>query len=557
MRKLLTLVIILSSACMAGAQCVDWAHTFGGPVSSSANFGFDEVVSHTVLDDSGNVYVAGRITRTAQIGGNSLSNYQGTGGKAFIAKLDNLGTVKWVKLAGTAGTADGHHTTGLCISGNRIFFSGVISGGGLFNASHFDTDTNYNSNYIHRFLSVLDLNGKFVYFKQWDNTMSPYYLFNSIAGDGEGNAYALLRDPWQRRIVKFDSTGQQVWSRLLADSVNNALIGLEPLITYGGGKIAVLGTFSGNTIILDGDTLINQFAPQPGTTSTFYVLMDTAGVIQYKSNLRHPMSTGPYSATLDKDARLAIMFFASSGGNIETKGNVMNVSFNHQSNLFNILLLLDSTLTYVKHHSVQLERNFGFSPPRMGYDKLEKKYYYTIGGREGFLVDTTFALSGSNSFNIFCLDSNLDYQWHRSAIWVGNTATTRNYNTLAHNGQIYLSGQTAGNLAYDTQTLPFAGGATDGFLIKLRRDSTCPVAVNVAPLQPTAAVVIYPNPARHQVHITASSAVQGVRLVNMLGQVVPVVLQEGNVSLQGIKSGTYLLEVTTAEGRSVHRLVVR
>ena len=510
---------------MAGAQCVDWAHTFGGNMNTtSPNYG-DEKVTHTVLDDSGNVYVAGRISKNSAMA-STMPIYFAGNQYGYLAKLDSNGNVLWYKLFGAdIQNRNENIVSGLEVSKNKIFLAGQIDAGGIFNKSRFHTDTLFNSNYSNYFMAILDINGDFVSYQHWNATTTPVYIFNSLTGDGAGNAYGLLRDPWQRRIVKFDSTGQQVWSRLLADSVNSFKMDFSDLYVSGSNFI-LSGRFgvNGSLPLYFADTSIIT-SPKPQVS--FYLKVDT----NMKCQTLKVFSGNSFGGLFLNDKYGGVL---AAQDTIFTDSLALPASIPGGGDQYFVSINENGSFNFLSRFTPSQPAS---SYPSMVKDEASGNYFFTRGVSSSALFNGELIhSSGSNWVVVGELNPQGQLLWHKF-LPTTNSGTTIVYNLRARNGILYMYGQASGNISYDTQTLPFAGGATDGFLIKLRRDSACPVAVNVASLQPTAAVVIYPNPARERVHITASSAVQGVRLVNMLGQVVLMQAWQSHENLQIIEVG--------------------
>ncbi len=73
-------------------------------------------------------------------------------------------------------------------------------------------------------------------------------------------------------------------------------------------------------------------------------------------------------------------------------------------------------------------------------------------------------------------------------------------------------------------------------------------------------LTVYPNPAHDYLTIRSEAGINSVSIINLLGEIEEYFSMNGKkdavLSLSSLAAGNYLLEVTTAEGRSVSKVVV-
>ena len=86
--------------------------------------------------------------------------------------------------------------------------------------------------------------------------------------------------------------------------------------------------------------------------------------------------------------------------------------------------------------------------------------------------------------------------------------------------------------------------------------SDCILAVNNAAVSQS---TIYPNPANEVLNIHSNVAFNQVRILNMLGQVVALANAAPNndltINVMDLKSGTYFVEITSENGKSVQKFI--
>ncbi|MBK9513911.1 MAG: T9SS type A sorting domain-containing protein [Flavobacteriales bacterium] len=105
--------------------------------------------------------------------------------------------------------------------------------------------------------------------------------------------------------------------------------------------------------------------------------------------------------------------------------------------------------------------------------------------------------------------------------------------------------------AYITGMLDNAGNTT--YLIAVNMDLTTMVAEQA--LEP--ALVLYPQPASTTVYLQRAGRVHSARVLSISGQVISTLGAPFNrVNVEHLPVGTYVLELTTDQGRSTHPLVV-
>jgi len=74
-----------------------------------------------------------------------------------------------------------------------------------------------------------------------------------------------------------------------------------------------------------------------------------------------------------------------------------------------------------------------------------------------------------------------------------------------------------------------------------------------------AVVLLYPNPARNMLFVESSEQITGIRMIDMLGQVVystSVHDVRHQINVSGLNAGIYFIQLTTGTGIVTHRVQV-
>ncbi|GGD81830.1 hypothetical protein GCM10011514_52380 [Emticicia aquatilis] len=175
MKKLFSIFILLfyQNVC---SQTLNWVKQIGSP--TRANYGYA-----IVADASGNTYVTGNFTGTADFGGTVLTAFFQD---IFVAKYNSSGTLQWVRQAGRAGAFNTGKGIAIDGSGN-VYVTGYITADTDFIAPNITITLNrIGSNDL--FIAKYANDGSLQWVKQAGAT-SKYVNGNAIAVNGSGNIY--------------------------------------------------------------------------------------------------------------------------------------------------------------------------------------------------------------------------------------------------------------------------------------------------------------------------------------------------------------------------------
>lgn len=211
----------------------------------------DSYGNSVTVDSLGNVYICGKTF--GYLGGPSIN------GDAFLIKFDPMGSVLWSQRIGTAET-DGAYDVAIDDTGN-IYVSGYTAG----------SINGPNSGFFDAILTKFDPSGGQLWSRQVGTT--EYDTSYALAVDGTGNAYisgSTLGDMAGASagkadifLTKFDSSGNDLWSRQIGTAGNDE-----------GLSLAVDGV--GN-IYVSGGTDRDLAGPNLGGADAFLLKYDPSG----------------------------------------------------------------------------------------------------------------------------------------------------------------------------------------------------------------------------------------------------------------------------------------
>ncbi len=212
------------AALPAAAQNQTWIRQFG----TSAN----ENAYAAAPDGSGGVYMSGYTT--GNLGGPNAGGYD-----AWLARYDNLGNQTWIRQLGTSGKDQA-----FAVAPDGL--GGVYVGGGTYGSLG-----GPNAGDSDAWLARFDSAGNQTWIRQIGT--SAYDVVAAAAPDGTGGVYvsgltsgslggpnAGGRDVW---LARFDSAGNQTWSRQIGTSGDDIVQGAAP---DGSGGVFVSGWSNGS-----------------------------------------------------------------------------------------------------------------------------------------------------------------------------------------------------------------------------------------------------------------------------------------------------------------------
>jgi hypothetical protein len=464
-----------------------WAKQMGGAIAEGA-------ISRGIeLDASGNVYIIGEFTGTADFDPNAgVANLTSFNSDIFICKLSTTGTYMWAKNIGGTNPAYG---IAIEVDGSgNVYTTGQFQstadfdpGVGVYNMSAVNGDA---------FLSKLDTDGDFVWAIQFGGTGSdggnslyiddaddiyitgsfvntidfdPGVGINNLTSAGQSDVF----------ICKLDGDANHIWSTSFGGTLDD--IG-NSITVDAFDNIYVTGNYEGTTDFDPGVAVENATAI--GTYDVFVSKFNSDGSFEWSKQFGGSTFDFGMSVATDPSGKVYV------GGIYQT-----TVDFDPGAGTFN---------------------NTSAGTRDMFIQKLDSS---------GNFINVK--LFGSTS------DDNL------KAIYVDAS------------NNIYSTGEFNGTVDFDPNTGTVnlvSTGQQDAFILKLAQSNAGLneiVQMNIS---------IYPNPATSQITVQTTEIINQISIFNISGQVVQTE-NKSTFSVENLPAGVYILQVQTEGGISNMRFV--
>jgi hypothetical protein len=466
--------------------------------SSSGSFAWAQSIGGTgveggiaiTLDVSGNIYVAGSFENTVDFdpGAGSFSLTSAGGYDAFILKLDNSGAFVWAKGFGSAGD---ELSSSIVMGGTgNVLVSGFFSNTIDFDpGAGVDNHTSAGANDV--FVTQLDATGAYVWTKQIGGI--DYEESSSLASNTFGDVFISGN---YSATTDFDP-GAGV-ANLTAVSGYDVFV----CKLYASGGFAWARGFGGN-----GNDYGNGIA------------VDASGNVY---------STGRFDQTVDFDPGAGTSSLTSAGS------RDIFLSKLDSAGIFVWAKQLGGTNIDIGN-SVNVDATgnvyaFGYFNGTGDFDPGAGTYSLSASATDIYMVK----LSSLGTF-----------------VWAyslgGTNSDLANGSAVDASGNIYLVGHFSGTADFDpgagSATLTAAGG-TDAFIVKLSQSTSTGIDASGKPAQ----VIVFPNPSNGHFHIQCDQAISGIRIVNILGELVYASEQEVQtntveIDLGSTSSGLYFYQL--------------
>lgn len=249
MKKIYTLVLILSLAASAYAQDFMWAKNAG---LWAYDYGYG-----VGTDAAGNVYVAGKYEENAVFDQNTTVTCAGNH-DIYVAKYSSVGALQWVR---TGGGPDGDYARAIAVdAAGNVYVTGEIEGTAMFGTTQVNGHPGTNDAFVAKY----DTNGNLL----WANYYGGYSddKARSIAIDPTGNIYitgeymstatfgsfTLTSNGGSEDIfvAKLDGSGNCLWAKSAGGSDHDGGKGIKADATgaYVAGYFYGAGTFGSTTL---------------------------------------------------------------------------------------------------------------------------------------------------------------------------------------------------------------------------------------------------------------------------------------------------------------------
>lgn len=419
--KLLALILLAGSFCNA-QPVFNWAKSFG-----DAN---DDQGKSIALDATGNVYVAGVFTGTADFDPGPAAHTLTANGSSqdiFIAKYNASGDYLW---AVNIGNSNDEMVNKIAVdaSGN------LYATGYFYGTVDFDPGATAQNltciGYVEAFVLKLDALGNYVWAKQIGGAGSGGEVGQSVAVDANGNIliagcydgtpdldpginsqimpFAGSQDAF---ICKWDASGNYIWGR----SVNGPSIENPwSIATDATGNVYTAGHFIGSAVDFDPGAGIESISPV-GSADIFILKLDINGNFVWVKQMGgagatsvnrgigvdasgNVIITGGFIGTTDFDPGAGVTNFTSTG-----------------TDIYAAKLTAAGGLVWAK----QISGSSDELAQSLALDAAGNVYMAgTYGGTPDFDPDATatYTLANAGAYDIFVskLNSTGDFVWARS-----------------------------------------------------------------------------------------------------------------------------------------------
>ena len=563
MKKLFTLILLLSLAHNAIAQSWQWGKR-GGSTQSAGGGPVDNVID-MATDQHNNVYVLSQVwTSPVNVDGHAVGSYGGQDVVLSSFKCD--GTYRWSKAFGGYENDEGRS---LKVDTLGHVYTNLYSVSPPTSANtrvHIDVDSILPVNDPKTmFLVVYDTAGNYIGLRapqpdtitvnsnnSWgidvdvDNAGNVYWFCHLSPGLlGNGVAQVITTDSFY--ILKYNSTGVVVGiipinimglgnqGKMTRDPLTGrfyfagTLFG-SPSFSIGGNPIThsmYIGAFSSTgqfiwkkensnlNSILNGRVLVN------GSNGHIYFTGNANTFVSPDTMLGYPFNGWGYAYVIEADSNGTGVWYKNSVVTKATAGNALALRTNNE------VVMVGSYAGKVVWPG--FADSLSLAPNTLA-DIFITRFNAQTGAVVG--MDT--------------LASNFGYAELPSSI------------VADKGGNVYIGGYFPSALYVANDTLITAGGESDFFIAKYGSANCSTQAVENPPLTSTE-IRVYPNPTNDVLHIDNLKEISTYRVINIIGTTVQqgVLQQNSNsISTQMLSSGLYLLELTNSKGeREVARVV--
>jgi hypothetical protein len=239
-KSILFFYSILMFSFSISSQSFQWAHREGDQTNGQA----------LATDNTGNIYVTGRIYATTTIGGQALNI---ANGEDFLAKYDNAGNLLWIKQLDSLDVFDVE-----CNNAN-VVVTGRYRSGASFGGTLLPGGSGWDG-----FIVKLDPGGNITWTMTINNTSS-YEVVSSVSFDNGGNLYVtgtfggftatigsttLTGEGFESMyILKMAANGTILWSK--TSSTDDGAVTGNRIDVAPSGDIYVMSTAFGDSIYYD------------------------------------------------------------------------------------------------------------------------------------------------------------------------------------------------------------------------------------------------------------------------------------------------------------------
>jgi hypothetical protein len=533
---------------------------------------YDEA-STLILNNDNNLTIAGFFRGTAWFPTDTFT--AGLSNALFIAEYDKDGNMLWVKhVADASGgivpkylfqDTDGNYyivgTFGAYTFGGSVTF---------FPSTSFTSD-----GHVDIFIAKLDETGTFLWAQAIRSAESPVAAYTAILDDDNNTLIAgtlygqhiftsttndtIFSDAnWHIYIAKYTSSG------MLA-GVNNVISSGQVMYPAGittdpGNNVYLTGKYNGKPV----------FGIVPDTfsiaQSTFYdaLFISRFALDGTEARWAYPgISTSghfPFTLDTDEENNLLVSGIYNLSTTLTSASGSVTLTPPATSEIF--LAAYDTTGVILWAKNAGHCTGGVITVTDAIHDKDSLIYLtgiYTGTPTFGEGASTTY-IPAVNDFFVAQYNETGTHKWAQRG---GGVSGENSYAiTNDSDGNVYIAGHYNLAAVFDSSatvdfTVP-SYGYTDIMLARLG-DEGLPVSINESSLYSSKGVQIYPNPAYNTITVLPANneAIKSITLLNNLGQVIAIQQNATNeLHIATAESGLYFLQITTAEGMVMKRVVI-
>lgn len=545
-----------------------WAMQFG-EIGSYSNKGFS-----IDIDSLGYIYITGSFGGTVDFDP-SAGTYPLTSnnGSIFILKLDGNGSFVWAKQIGGNGNQFAYS---LVINDfGHIYLSGYYTGTIDFDPSSnilSATSKGWKDFFV---MKMLASSGNLIWAKSFggswgddasslavDNDNDNVYVvgnFNDTVDFDPGTGIANLGAGYYSNmfVLKLDSLGNYIWAKKFNASSDyfGRSIGIDI-----NGNSYITGYFDDST---DFDPGPNTFHLVSTTRNAFVLKLSPIGNFVWANHIKSKSPNYGYSLILDQL------------GNLYTTGTFIDSTFfdlgsgmfslvsktNHSPDVYITKYDTLGNLKWVNH---------------IGGDQADNSYAINVDSANNVYTGGNFRstcdfMSGPGTFNMTAIGISI-FIHKLSQCDALDTSVSVNGNTLVSNsvGTSYqwIDCNNPTNILVGDTNQSFTATANGSYAVIVTEKScsdtsACYNILNVGIPEPDlgTSVALYPNPTDGQFYISFAKAIKSadIEIYDISGKRISEILGfQGNTAsldLMGRPNGIYVVEITTARGRSQVKLV--
>jgi hypothetical protein len=552
-KNILYAIGFLSISVIGNAQSFDW-------VASSGAIGWDKAYSITT-DADGNTYTTGHFQGTVDFDPGSGEYDLASAGEndVFVQKLDADGNFVWALSFGGL-FADRGRSIATDASGN-VYLTGFFDGTVDFDPGSGDFDlTSEGDEDV--FVQKLDTDGNF----EWAISYGDTYMDigASITTDASGNVYVTGNfdgtvdfDPGSGVtnltsvglddvfIQKLDTDGNLEWAVSFGGDLYDRGTSVS---TDASGNVFTTGIFR-NAVDFDPGSGVNNLT-SAGGYDVFVHKLDTDG------NFVWARSFGGGSWD---DAGLAVT--ADASGNVYTTGFFYEtVDFDPGSGVSDLtsegdrdvfLQKLDASGNFewaVAYGSSIRDEGTSITTDASGNIYLTGIFQETVDFDPGSGVTN---LTSAGNWDVFLQKLDAD----GNSIWAGSFGGEGMDDVgciaLDASGDVYTTGSFRNTVDFDPGsgvTDVVSTGDADVYVHKMHFPT---IGIEE---ESTSRILLYPNPAYSKVQIEGVSKIISIEVLNLTGQSI-LTSNESIIDVSSLPKGTYLITVTTDDGKIIKRFI--